>query len=296
MGHRFGLADAVLGMLAALAADAPEITTAVSAMAGHQTRVGAGVAIGANLFNLAWLLGLAAVWLGPLRLSRRTIGVEGAVTVWTTLCTLLAVVAALPVWLCAVLVLVVLLPYLRVHGGDAEPLLDESEPQPAVLAPLVAGPSPGRPPPTSPAPIVALVISTAIVVGASIAMERAGVELGNRHGVAPGIVGGLVLAAVTSVPNVVAGLYLARRGRHAAALSTSLHSNMINLAAGMLVPGAIVGLGSATGSDILIAAANLALTVFVLAGAWLGRGLSRRLGQAIIGAYAVFAVALVAVA
>jgi Sodium/calcium exchanger protein len=42
VGERLGLSEALLGIVAALAADAPEITAAVSALAGHQQRVGAG--------------------------------------------------------------------------------------------------------------------------------------------------------------------------------------------------------------------------------------------------------------
>ena len=49
-----------------------------------------------------------------------------------------------------------------------------------------------------------------VVVGASIAMESAASELGARHAVPGIVVGALVLAAVTSLPNAVAAVYLAR--------------------------------------------------------------------------------------
>ena len=45
LGHRLGFSEALLGMLAAFAADTPEITTAVTALAGHDRRVGAGVVL-----------------------------------------------------------------------------------------------------------------------------------------------------------------------------------------------------------------------------------------------------------
>ena len=64
IGERLGLSEALLGMVAALAADAPEITSAVSALAQHQQKVGAGVIIGSNVFNLAALLGLGALVAG----------------------------------------------------------------------------------------------------------------------------------------------------------------------------------------------------------------------------------------
>ena len=56
--------EAWLGLVAALAADAPEITSAVTALTRGQASIGAGVVIGSNVFNLAALLGLAAVAAG----------------------------------------------------------------------------------------------------------------------------------------------------------------------------------------------------------------------------------------
>ncbi len=64
IGERLGLSEALLGVLAALAGDAPEITAAVTALRMHQNKVGAGVIIGSNVFNLAALLGLGAVVAG----------------------------------------------------------------------------------------------------------------------------------------------------------------------------------------------------------------------------------------
>ena len=71
-----------LGVLAALAADAPEITSAVTALAHGQASVGAGVVIGSNVFNLAALLGLAGMVAGQIALHRRVVLLSGAVGVW----------------------------------------------------------------------------------------------------------------------------------------------------------------------------------------------------------------------
>ena len=56
-----------------------------------------------------------------------------------------------------------------------------------------------------------------------------------------------MLAAVTSLPNAVAAVYLASRGRGAAMLSTTLNSNALNVAAGLLLPATI------TGEDLILA-------------------------------------------
>ena len=63
-------------------------------------------------------------------------------------------------------------------------------------------------------------------------MERAATQLGASTASGSIVVGGLVLAAVTSLPNAVAAAYLAGRGRGAAVLSTSLNSNAFNVIAG----------------------------------------------------------------
>src|SRR5215831_8086431 len=74
IGERLGLSEALLGVVAALAADAPEIT---SALAAHQSKIGAGVIIGSNVFNLAALLGLGAVVAGGIALHRRVVLLGG---------------------------------------------------------------------------------------------------------------------------------------------------------------------------------------------------------------------------
>src|ERR1700744_2050693 len=73
VGERFGLSEALLGIVAALAADAPEITASISALSQHQRAIGAGVVIGSNVFNLAALLGLGAIVAGFIALHRRVV-------------------------------------------------------------------------------------------------------------------------------------------------------------------------------------------------------------------------------
>src|ERR1700734_1156537 len=81
-GERLGLSEALLGLVAALAAGTPEITSAVAAMTSRQQGLGAGVVIGSNVFNLAALLGLGALVAGRIGLHRRAVVLGGAVAVW----------------------------------------------------------------------------------------------------------------------------------------------------------------------------------------------------------------------
>ncbi len=127
-----------------------------------------------------------------------------------------------------------------------------------------------------------------MVVVASVTMERAASALGSRFAVPEIVVGGLVLAAVTSLPNAVAAVYLAARGRGAATLSTALNSNTLNVVLGLLLPAAVIGLGRPTTQTTLIAAWYIGLTAVVLAFAYRDRGIRREIGVLVIAAYLVF--------
>src|SRR5438552_13675165 len=81
IGERLGFSEALLGMVTALGADAPEIASAVAAVvAGHQD-TGVGVVVGSNVFNLAALLGVSALIAGPVRIHRHGLLLNGGVAV-----------------------------------------------------------------------------------------------------------------------------------------------------------------------------------------------------------------------
>jgi Ca2+/Na+ antiporter len=88
-------------------------------------------------------------------------------------------------------------------------------------------------------------------------------------------------------------VHLARRGRGAATLSTTTNSNSINVVAGLLVPAALLGLGTVTASAVLTAWWYLGLTAATLLWAFLRRGLTRVDGVLIALAYVVFVLLLV---
>src|SRR5580704_9196116 len=103
LGERLGFSEALLGLLAALAADTPEITSAITALVRHQRAVGSGVVIGSNVFNLAALLGLGAVVAGRIGLHRKVVALGGAVALWVAIVCLGVVTGLLPVLLGLVL-------------------------------------------------------------------------------------------------------------------------------------------------------------------------------------------------
>jgi cation:H+ antiporter len=303
IGSRLGASEAMLGLLAALAADTPEISAAVSALAHHQESVGVGVVLGSNVFNLAALLGLGAVVAGVIVLHRRVVALEGVIGVWIAAVALLVVLHTMSAGAGLALVLAVLVPYAILAGLNSRKRrarlansrlgrwLRVAIAEEELELSVAIHPRQGRL-----ADFALASMALVVVVTASVIMERAASTLGHRYSVPDIVVGTLVLAGVTSLPNAVAAVYLARRGRGAASLSTAMNSNALNVVAGLLVPAAVLGIGPATASVTLVAAWYAGLTVLVLVFAYAHRGLRRNVGALIVAAYVVFAVTLTATA
>ena len=295
LGERLGFTEAMLGLVAALAADGPEITSAVTAMARGQGSVGVGVVFGSNAFNLAALLGLAALIAGSIAFHRRVVLFEGGVAAAMVLVSAAVVLGLAPAPAGLVLALLVLVPYVVVSSVRRRALqglplsrrwqtwlvgaLSEEEAELAVAI----RPRRGR-------PVDAMVAAGAliVVVGASIVMEHAGTAFGDRHQVPDIVIGGLLLAVVTSLPNAVAGIYLASRGRGAATLSVALNSNTLNVVFGFLLPASVAGFTAGAAGTTLTLVTYAVLTALALVLAYSQRGLGRAAGATIVSVYGVF--------
>ncbi|MDE3070453.1 MAG: hypothetical protein KGJ43_06965, partial [Acidobacteriota bacterium] len=265
--------------------------------------IGAGVVIGSNVFKLAALLGLAALLAGHIALHRRVVIMEGVVALAVAAVALLAVMGLVSPMAGLALVATVLLPYLAAVGMRRDHLRRLPIPRSFVrwLALAIVQeelelqralhPRRGRGRDAMEA-LAALLV----VAGAGVALERAAATLGSHQGIPTLVTGALVLGAVTSLPNAVAAVYLARRGRGSATLSTAMNSNALNVAVGLLLPAAIAGLGKPSAEGTMIAVWYLALTALSLAIAYANRGLNRANGALILAAYMAFTGTLLATA
>jgi len=301
VGERLGLSEALLGLVAALAADAPEITSAVAAMTSGRQRIGAGVVIGSNVFNLAALLGLGALVAGRIGLHRRAVVLGGAVAIWVAAVCVAVVAGLVPAVAGLVLAAAVVILYAVLLGASPRRVERLGLPagwvswlRSAVAEEELELLDAIRPRPATRRDVAEAAGAVLVVVTASVVMERSAVDLGTRLAVPQIVIGALVLAAVTSLPNAVAAVYLAARGRGAATLSTALNSNTLNVAAGLLIPAAVIGLGRPAASSVLTAVWYAGLTTIVLAFAYRDRGLGRPVGALIVAAYLAFTAALLA--
>ncbi|HEY5135390.1 MAG TPA: hypothetical protein VIJ41_06355 [Candidatus Nanopelagicales bacterium] len=300
LGSRIGVTEAILGLAAALAADAPEITSAVTALVRGQNDVGVGVVLGANVFQLAALLGLGAYVARGIRLDRRVVVFEGVAAVWLAVLAFGVVARGAPAGAAVLLALAVFIPYIvisamspaarrllplprRFRRDVADAITEEEDSLTEAIGPLQHRRSDG------PLALAALIA----VIAASVGLEGVATDLADRWGISDVVLGGIILAVVTSLPNVVAAVHLARRGRGAATLSEAMNSGRINTLAGLLIPTAILGGVAATGGSTTLATWYVLMTVAVLALAYLRRGLPRAAGIGIMATYAVVIVTLV---
>jgi cation:H+ antiporter len=292
IGERLGFSEALLGIVTALGADAPEIASAVAAIvAGHED-TGVGVVIGSNVFNLAGLLGVSALIAGPVRIHPHGLALTGGVAIGVAVIGGLVAVGALPGVAGLVLALLALAPYVvlsALHSRARARLPDflreaVVEEQQDARRDEFARPATG-------VDALAVVPALAAVVGGAYGMVAAAQSLADRWDVSDVVVGALVLAALTSIPNLIAAVRLARHGRGAACVSESLNSNNANILVGLCVPALLLGLGSASGTEIFAACWMVGMTAVAVALGF-GRGLTRREGAVIIGLYAVFAVVI----
>ena len=285
VGLRLGLPETLLGLLTALAADAPEVSSAIAAVVKGEHSVGVGVIIGSNVFNLAAMIGLSAVLCGGIRIHREALAVEGLVGVAATIIAGALILKLIGAWLALLLLAAVLVPYLvllslgparapqsllRFFGELHRPdhVLAHGE---KVLVPALM-----------------LLPALAIIVVGSTGMVESALNLAHRWSVPDVIVGILVLAILTSIPNAFTAARLAFQRRGAAVVSETLNSNTTNLVFGITVPALFVSLGSTaalTRFDLgwLLLMTLVAIALFARRG-----GVTRSGGVAILLLYVVF--------
>jgi cation:H+ antiporter len=296
IGARMRFSDGLLGVVTALGADAPEICSALTALMAGQQDVGVGVVIGSNIFNLAALLGLSAIVAGRVQIGRQGLWLNGGVGLIVSLLVVALLLKWLPIASIVLLMALVLLPYVGLLAMPAKRIAGLGLPRVAGRFLEAAVGHVHRDarqrrllqhPPWQDG--LRLVLALTMVVAASVGAVGSAVRLGDRWGISQAIVGMLVLSALTSVPNVIAAVQLAREGRGAAVISESLNSNTLNILAGLCLPAVLLGLTPVSGLVEFAVFWLLAMKLVALAAASGKAGLQRSGGMLLVALYLVFA-------
>ena len=242
VGPRIGLSEPLVGLLTALAADGPEISSALIALSAGEKGVSMGVVLGSNVFNLAAMIGMSAVLAGAVHLTRRSLLVEGAVALLAAVIAAGLILDLISAGVAVAAFALVAVPYLvllgrgRLHTSTAEARARDRT--------IAAIPDPQQ----DMWKVVGLIVAAValIILGAE-GMVRTALSLAGDWHVSHVVVGVLILAVLTSLPNAFTAIRLGTSDRGTALVSETLNSNTINLAGGVMLPALIVGLGGATG-------------------------------------------------
>jgi Ca2+/Na+ antiporter len=142
------------------------------------------------------------------------------------------------------------------------------------------------------ADILAILPSLVCIILASVGLVRSARVLGDAWKIPMAVLGTLILAGLTSIPNIVTAVQLALRGRGSAVLSESL-SNTLNPIAGVSLPALILGRISLNPRSVLSLWWLAGMTLLALGLTFVRGGLGRKSGVWLVLVYIVFALLMV---
>lgn len=321
LGPRLKISGQLLGFITALGADSPEISAALVSMISGQKGVAVGVVFGSNLFNLASLLGVTAVIAGQISLPRAAVLLNGCVGILITVVAVALVLGVAPPPLVFGLALAILVPYvglLALRRGSVQRLPlpaswkrfvvsaaseleehareiqqagaeDEREREASKPGPPMRGPIEIERPQAGVLKLALLVfVALAVMVLGSTGLVRSTTSL-TAGWLPSSLLGTLVLAVLTGIPNLYTAIRLAQRHRGSALMTEAMNSNSLNILVGLAIPSLVFGdLTAHTAGGYLDTWSLLLMTVAVVCVLAIGRGLDRKKGIGVIAAYLTF--------
>lgn len=301
IGMRLGMPEAVLGLLTALAADAPELASAVTALFESRHAIAVGVVIGASTFNLAAMLGLSAVVTAQIRARHETLELEAFVGLWIIGVAVAIASGVLGSGTGMVLVACVAVPYvvllavgprivrrLRLGREESRFVRRSFGERHRRVQPLDSR--------REAAQLVGVLLAALVlIIVGSVGAVRAASDLADHWSLPQALVGVIGLAILTALPNAWTGVRFGLQGRGSALMSETLNSNSINVVAGIAIPAALGILASFSGLDVFGLAWLFGMTVAALVLFAKRGGAGRIAGASLILLYAVFVVVQVVV-
>jgi cation:H+ antiporter len=297
LGKWLLLSESLLGIIAALGADAPEISSSISALRSGNHDLGLGIVLGSNIFNLAVLLGLSALISGKIRVDTRTLLLNGGVAVGVLCLTTAQLYGVLSNLWALGLIAAIMIPYVTATALSPTSIRTGAEflGLGGVLGLTIQDANrdaakaeePRRP---SYADILDVLPTLVAIVLGSVGLVHSAVVLGGVWKISTPVVGTIILAGLTGIPNAVTAIHLARRGRGSAVLSESLNSNTLNLLVGISLPALFFSSAPLNSRSMLAVWWLAGMTVLAL-GLSFGRGgLGRKAGALLVIVYAAFVI------
>jgi len=221
-----GVSPLLIGLtLVGFGTSTPELVTSLQAAARGSPGLAVGNVVGSNIANILLILGVAAL-IRPIRFDPRAFSRDGVALALATLACLAAVLfGRLTPWIgagfLAALVVYLVVSWLqerRAAPGDPEAMRLEAETEAVVPAHPKVLPGLG----------LAIVGILLTILGARVLVDGA-IDVARAHGVSETMIGLTVVAVGTSLPELVASVAAALRGRADVAFGNVVGSNIYNI-------------------------------------------------------------------
>lgn len=228
LASRMRLTPAIIGLtVVAAGTSVPELAVSLIASVEGQTDIAVGNVVGSNIFNVVFILGLCAL-IKPLTIGGNTIRLEYPVMALVTLMCLALINDGSVNRLDAVLLLTVYVCFTAYMVALVRDQMSATEVQEFGAEVKDLG---GDAPKVKSLPVLlAFVLGGIAVLGAGAQATVTGaVDLARLFGLSERVIGLTIVAAGTSLPEVVTSLVSSFRGRDDVAIGNVIGSNLFNI-------------------------------------------------------------------
>jgi len=253
----FGLSPLVVGLtVVAFGTSAPEVAVSVGAALSGQTDLAVGNVVGSNIFNVLFVLGLAAL-ITPLAVNRQLIRQEVPIMIGVSVLLLVLSMDRQISMFDALLLLALMIGYTTflVRQSRAQTALAKQTGSDDSDLPRV---DPGAWDAKLPVQIVLILAGLLLLVGGSQALLTAAVTTAKAFGVSDLVIGLTIVAAGTSLPEVATSVMAAIRGQRDIAVGNVVGSCVFNIL------GCLGLAGLASGGGLPVPAAAMAFDLWVM--------------------------------
>jgi cation:H+ antiporter len=290
MASRAGVSPLLVGLtIVGFGTSTPELVTSVQGALAGSPGIAIGNIVGSNLFNVAVILALSAI-IVPISVPETALKRDGVIVLGTAL--LFAAVGW--VWtldrlvgLGFVLLLAGYLYYAFLQERTAPGTTAAGERE-AAFEGADAGLAPGGSGQSLLLSVLLVLLGLAMLIGGGRYFVSGSIDLARLLGVSEEVIGLTIVAAGTSMPELVTSLLAALRKQSDVALGNVLGSNIYNT----LGIGGVTALISPTDMPAQIVTFDnlvmVALSVVLIAFLYTGRRISRLEGAALVTAYCVY--------
>ncbi|WP_327051186.1 calcium/sodium antiporter [Halomicrococcus gelatinilyticus] len=268
--RRAGLSDLVVGLtVVAIGTGLPEFVVSVDAVLAGSGAVAVGNVVGSNVYNVAVVLGVTAVF-GTVSVPRAVLGRDAVALVGSSVLAFAVLRDGRLARPEAAVLLALFVGYLLVLArADDDELHDV--PQTGVARPAKTA--------------VELGVGLGLVVASGHVLVDSAVTLARSVGVSEWAIGSTLVAAGTSTPELAVSLTALARGRTGVSVGNVVGSSVFNVLGVLGVAGLIqpLSVGRTALADTLWLVVLTVLTVAVL---WTGRRLTRAEGLLLVASEA----------